>query len=1056
MLKPCFKITCTAFVLPVLLLLQSLCAQTALSQSTVSGQVLDDYSRPLKNVLVTIKGSTATTATTDNGRFSIPAAMNATLVFKHPFFDVLEVRTKRSNDLTVKLTARYLHTPTGTDTTAQIDPARQTINVLYGTTTTDRMLGSIATVYNNQLSTTPASLYAYALPGRLAGLNVNQTSGFYTALTSPLTNIDIFVGNIPKNTSGTGPTDNTEFNIQLRGHAASLGQSPIAVVDGVQREIYSLDPENIESVSVLKDALSTILLGQNSSRGALLVTTKLPQQGAPHLSFTAETGTQTSLGLPKPLPAYKYAYLLNEALLNDGRNAAYSSTDFNAYKNGIDPIGHPDVNWYNTVIKKNPLLARYNLSVNGGGDMARYVVSLSYMNQDGFFRTDNANKYNTNDQLKRYLIDSKIDINVNKNFNIGLQLFGRLQQGNQPGAGSPAILSNLLSTPNNAYAVLNPNGSYGGSANYRTNLLSMVQNSGYLNDNTKDVMANLDLTYRFDNWVPGLWARAKGNVSVQSSSLINRSKQAPVYSLAVSATGDSVYNRYGDIINQVNTFTSTSWARYVFAQASVGYDKKVGDHNLSGMLLYDKKTTLLNYDIPSALTNYAGRVSYNFKSRYFAEGALNYSGYDRYQPGKQFGLFYAGGLGWNIAGENLIKDNAKWINVLKLRGTYGRTGNANIDNYGYFVYRQYYTDIAGTYGIGNTYPNSGGLAEGGAPGSQVLPNVNATWEKANKLDVGLDVSLFKNRFQLTADIYHERYYDVLQQRGKSIQLIGQNYPVENIGIDVYKGAELTVTYQSNYRNFNYFITGNAAVQASEVVFMDEQFQKYAWNEQTGHPIGQRYGLTADGFFQTAADAAGAATIVGYTPHVGDFKYKDLNADGVIDQFDVAPVGKEKPLIYYGLTVGFSYKGFSVSGLLQGVQNREMYVDNNYMDAGFQTQNNGFSQAYEQSLGRWIPEMAAMATYPRLTAGGSGYNYSPLLTSNSYFLRNGNYFRLKNVNVEYNLPYNWIKKAKIAGVKFFANAQNLFTHSAYGDFDPEVSLPNYPMQRVINFGVNIKL
>jgi hypothetical protein len=238
--------------------------------------------------------------------------------------------------------------------------------------------------------------------------------------------------------------------------------------------------------------------------------------------------------------------------------------------------------------------------------------------------------------------------------------------------------------------------------------------------------------------------------------------------------------------------------------------------------------------------------------------------------------------------------------------------------------------------------------------------------------------------------------------------------------------------------------------------MDEQYQQYDYNKQTGHPVGQRYGLIADGFIQTAADAASAASIVGYTPQVGDFKYKDLNGDGTINQFDLSALGKGKPMIYYGLNVGFSYKGFAVSGLLQGVSNREIYVNNGYSDQGFQGQNNGFSQAYQQSLGRWIPENSTSAMYPRLTAGGSGYNFAPLFSSNSYFLRNGNYFRLKNVNIEYNLPYSAIKKLKMAGVKFFVNGQNLATWSAYDQVDPEVSLPNYPVQRVINFGINIKI
>ncbi len=1064
MFQHCFKLSCAAIVLLLLSIRQPILAQNATSQNiTVAGQVLDDYGRPLKGAIITVKGLSNKAISNGSGMFSIASAMFGTLVITHPMFDVAEVKVKNNKELVVKLTDRYLHSFTSveavdiaTDTVVISNITQPKQELLYESRMPEKIISAVSTVYGNQLSTTPASLYLYALPGRLAGLNVNQSGGFYSARTSGLTDVDIFVGNIPKNNSGTGPTDNSEFNVQLRGHGGSFGQAPLSIVDGVQREIYSLDPESIESVSVLKDALSTILLGQNSSRGALLVTTKIPQAGAPHLSFTAETGTQSSLGLQSPLPAHKYAFLLNEALLNDGRNAAYTSTDFNAYRNGTDPINHPDVNWYNTILNKNPLLTRYNLNVNGGGTMARYIVSLSYMNQDGMFKTNDQNSYNTNSQLKRYLINSKIDVDVNSNFNIALQLFGRLQQGNQPGAGNSSILGALLSTPNNAYAVLNPDGSYGGNANYRNNLLSMVQNSGYLNDNTKDVMANLDLKYKFDNWVPGLWFKAKGNVSVQSGSLINRSKQSPVYAMVVSNTGDTSYSRFGSTNNQVNNFTSTSWARYTFAQLSLGYDKKIGDHTLQAMLLYDKKTTLLNYDIPSALTNYAGKFSYDYQGKYMAEAALNYSGYDRYQPGKQFGLFYAGGLGWNIAKENFIKDNATWINQLKLRATYGRTGNANIDNYGYYVYRRYYTDVAGTYGIGSTYPNSIGLAEGGNPGNQVLANVDATWEKADKLDIGLDISVFNNHLQLTADYYHEKYFDVLQTRGKSIQLIGQNYPAENIGVNLYTGAEATLTYQNNFKNFNYFVTANASLQDSKVVFMDEQFQQYSWNKQTGQPVGQRFGLVADGFIQTAAEAASYPSITGYTLHVGDYKYKDLNSDGVIDQFDIAPIGKQKPIIYFGLNAGFSFKGFAVSALIQGVQNRDIYVNNSYVNAGFQGQNNGFSQAYEPALGRWIPENATTATYPRLTAGGSGYNYGPLFSSNSALLHDGNYFRLKNINVEYNLPYSLIKSLKISGIKFFINAQNIATWSAYDLVDPEVSLPNYPVQKVVNFGVNIKI
>ena len=1035
-----------------------------LAQASVKGTVLDDFGYPVQGAMVHIKGEKTGLVTGKDGAWELPAAAGRVLVFEYPGFNTAERKARSGEPLYVRLSARYLCLSAAPDITTQ--PGGDTIyvpyntvpvmNVLYGHANPNSFLGAISTIGAGQLSTTPASSYTYALPGRLAGLNVIQTSGFYTPLTGSLTSRDIFVGNIPNNTSGTGSTDNTEFNIQLRGHNASLGQSPIAIVDGVQREFYSLDPESIESVSVLKDALSTILLGQNSARGALIVTTKQPVAGPPRVSFTAETGVQSPLKLPTPLPAYQYAYLLNEALLNDGKAPAYTEADFSAYRNHSDPIGHPDVDWYKTVLRDNSRLNRYNLNVTGGGRTARYVIGLNYMDQQGLFVTSNANPYNTNAELKRYVINSKVDIDVNKDFNVGLQVFGRLQDGNQPGATTATILQGLLTTPNNVYPVRNSDGSYGGTSNYTQNLLAQTISSGYMADHVRDVMANLDLNYKLDKWVKGWWAKAKGNVSVQEATNQDRSKQAPVFSQTIQLPGDTSYHRYGSTVNQNNGFTNTYWARYRFVQLSTGYDRHFGDHAVSGMLLYDQKSVLLNYDIPSALTNYAGKLSYNYKEKYFAEGGANYSGYDRYAPGHRYGLFYAGGLGWDMAKENWMKSQSGWLDQLKLRVTYGRTGNANVDNYGYFIWRQHFSGVAGTYPIGSNYPNSGGLAEQGNPGSQVLANINATWERADKLDAGIDLSVFHNHLQLTADYYHERYFDVMQTRGRSIALIGSGYPAENIGIDLYQGGELTLTYQDHITDLNYFVTGNAAIQQSKVIFMDEQYQQYPWNVHTGHPVGQRYGLIADGLFQTGADAASAPTISGYTPHAGDIRYKDLNHDGTIDQFDVAPIGKERPIIYYGLTAGVSYKGIEVSVLLQGVANREEYAGNNYTDAGYQGQNNGYSQAYVQALGRWIPENATTATYPRLTAGGNGYNYTPLFQSSSFFLRNGNYIRIKNVDVGYNVPYTWMRRLRLRGIRVFANAQNLFTHAAYKGIDPEVPFPAYPMQKVINTGITVKL
>jgi TonB-linked SusC/RagA family outer membrane protein len=1031
------------------------------------GTVVDDYGHPLAGVRVTVKGGTLSAISDGNGVFRIDATIGGRLEFRHPDFNAYELRVGADTVLFVRLAGRYLHRPMSPgrpvvsgDTISLPAVSEQKIDVLYGQANAESFLGAISTIHSTELGTTPAPSYLYALPGRLAGLNVNQSSGFSSFNTGALTTLNTYVGAyVPSNSSGAGPTDNSEFSVQLRGHAGSFGQNPVAIVDGVQRELYSIDPESIESISILKDPLSNLMLGLNSSRGALIVTTKQPQAGATRLNITAETGMQSAQGLPTPLPAYQYAYMLNEALENNGKPAAYTEADFNAYRNHTDPLGHPDVNWYNTILRKNPLLSRVNLDAAGGSNVARYMINLSYMDEQGMFVTTPANSYNTNLDLKRYLLNSKIDVNVNKDFEVQLQVFGRLQDGNQPGAGTSTILNTLLSTPNNAYPVFNPDGSYGGNTNYSQNLLAQVQASGYQLDHLNDILTSLNLKYNLDKVTRGLWVRATGNVSVEEETTVNRSLQTNVYGMSVNASGDTAYNGFGSSAAQVNTFATTAWARNRFVQLAAGYDRKFGGHSLSATLQFDQKRQLLNYDIPSELTNFAGKLAYNYKGKYFAEGDADYSGYTRYAPGHQYGLFYAGGLGWEVAKEDFFHHLFPWVDRFKLRATYGLTGNANVDYYGYFVWREHYTSVSGSsYGFGSTYNEggSGGYAEGGNPGSQTLSNISATWERADKFDGGVDLAFLRSHLLFTADYYHERYFNVLQQRGDNIALIGIAYPMENLGIDLYQGAEVELTYQNHVSGFNYFVTGNASVQQSKVLYMNEQYEQNPWNVRTGRPVGENFGYIADGLYQTAAAAAASPTIAGYTPQAGDVKYKDLNGDGVINQFDEAPLGKGRPLIYYGLTLGFNFDGIECSALIQGVGNREEYVNNGYINEGFLSQGNVYSQAYEQILGRWVPENAASATSPRLTAGGNTTNYNPGFVYTSYFLQNGDYWRLKNLHVGYTLPYRLIRKTGLGGIKIFANAQNLFTHAAYKGTDPEVSLPSYPLQKVLNIGVNVKL
>lgn len=1001
--------------------------QSEQAQQTYKIKIVDEYGEELFGVKVfTADGKLLTTSVEDGvTSISIPAGIDK-IDITHPGYYTERIHVGRVG--TVKMVVNYL-------------AKSGDVKVLYDTKARSEVLGAVSSVNNSQITTTPTSLYLHALTGRLPGFYTQVSSGFRSARTAAVTANDL---------AGSLPTDATKYSSSLNDNSEVYynlrGQQPVTLIDGVQRDIYSIDPESIESITVAKDALSSLLLGQRSSRGILQITTKKGVAGAPRISFTAQTGIQNPLKTPTPLSAYQYAYLYNEALLNSGRSPAYSQEEFDSFRNGSSPLTNPNVNWYDAVLKDDAPVTKYHLGVNGGMKNARYALSLSYLNQEGMFQSADAFSYDTNLELNRYLINSSIEVDVTENLNLGLQIFGRIQDGRQPGAGTSAILDALYTTPNNAYPIFNDDGTYGGSSTYPTNLYQQVTGSGYLLDDNRDLMANLDFKYQFDNWLPGLYAKGKVNVSATSSSLIDRSRRQPVYDVRYNDEGTATYVRFGSISDQPNSFSTTSTANFFYVQGVLGYD--VTDergHSVDGKLFVDQQTSNYQFDLPAKYTNIAATGNYNFQNKYFVEAAINYSGFNRFQPGHRYGLFYAAGLGWDVAKESFIKDNVDWINQLKLRATYGKTGNTNEAALGYYSWRASYgQDGNNGYDFGSEYSYINGIIEKG------LANVAATWEKAHKVNLGLDWTGFDSHLKLTADFYRDEYYDLLQQRGSTIELMGIGYPNENIGRNLFSGQEVSLTYQNNFNTLHYFITINASRMKTEVLYMNELRQAYSWNKRTGMPVGQTFGYLADGFIQTQEEADNAPRIGGAEVYPGDIKLRDLNNDGIINLYDQTALGNTEPIIYYGATVGFNIKGFDFSILLQGVKNRS------YQQTDYSFGSNGERQGYDYLLGRWTPETATTATYPRLTLGFNANN-TPFLNNSSFWTRSGEYFRIRNIDIGYTIPYAITNKLRVAGLRFFANAQNLYTSTAYDRLDPEVyGNTAYPMQRVFNVGVNIKL
>lgn len=912
--------------------------------------------------------------------------------------------------------------------------------------TKSNTLGASSTVYTNDLIKYQSATILTGLQGRLKGLNVSPFRGMQLLRTDANTKSDI-VGAIP-NVGGGIYGDNSEFLISARG------QSPVAIVDGVERDLYSIDPEAIESVTIQKDALSNMFLGMRSSRGALIITTKNPDaKGGFHLSLTGKFGISSALKSgPNPLSAYQYAYLLNEALLNDGKSPLYTYDDFEAYRNGTSPYLHPDVNWKDAIMNNSTTSQAYNLNVTGGGRVAQYFVSLGYYSENGLFKTSDANSYNTNFKYNRYLITSKVNINVTDEFKVSMSLMGRIEEGNQPGGisgtGYSDLLSNVWQTPNNAYPVLNPNGTYGGNASYTQNLYAQTTGSGYISSNTRDVVGTINLKYDFDKLVRGLSVGATGNISSQVRNAIVRTKQAQVFQYSITQQGNEAYDKYGDVSSQTNSYRSVSTYQYMYGKMYVDWERQFGMHGVKASLWGDTRTILNNYDLPMIPSNIGQKVEYNYDNKYFAQAAVTESYYNRYDNGRRWGTFWAVGLGWDISKEKFME--ASKIDQLKLRATYGHTGNG-IDNAGYFSYLKRYNEDGGFW-----YSNGTSMSNGGSV-SEISPLANTllTWEKGRKVNVGLDLTLLKNRLTLSADYYNDYHYDILQSRGKSIELLGIAYPAENIGKTRYYGLETQLSWQDHIGKVNYYVSANWSMEQNKRLFMDEQYVPYDYLKMTGQPTGAIYGLVATGFLTAKDIADGYPVMNGFNNiQAGDVKYKDMNGDGEINEFDRTVIGGDKPTCYFGIDLGFEWKGLEVTALIQGAYNRDLYNSDRTLLEGFQVIGQSYGQAYTNLLNRWTPETAETATYPRLTAGGNMYNYGNNWNS-SLFVQNGNYIRLKNATVSYKLPENFCRNY-LGGlrVKIFVQGQNLLTWSRTRLQDPEVTFTSYPLQRTITTGINL--
>ncbi len=872
-------------------------------------------------------------------------------------------------------------------------------------------VASVATISGEAFRTMPGNQLKSALAGRLPGLFVTQSS------------------------SNSGTVNESAYSLSLRG------QSPLIVIDGVPQNISIFDFDEIESVSVLRDALATAMYGPQASNGVMLITTRKGEPGKQKISATVQSSIQKPMKFLKGLNAFDYATLYNEALDNDGFAPAYTDADLAAYKNHTDPYGHPDIDWVSEAYKNTTRLDKVNLNISGGNRVATYFVVGEYLHQGGIFKTnEDDNSYKTNNDFNSYMIRSNVNVNLDAKTSVGINLLGRIIESTQPGATTNTIRNSIYNTPNNAYPIFNPNDSLGGVLEYKDNTYGQINRSGYQRGYERNLLADLYLKRSLDEITKGLWVKGMASFSGSFLQTINRNKTFAVYQMATSGT-DTSYRRFNSDGKQNNTDAVDDQWIQSYAEVDLGYNRKFGQHGIDALVLYSQTNSRINSDLPLIFKGISGRVAYNFDEKYIAEAVFGYNGFNRYPEGFRMRFFPAVGLGWNIHKENFMKD-ISWLNRLKLYGSFGKTGrSAN----GYYTFTQYYASATSVY-FGTT-PNSNY-----AVGESGLVNPDLDYEKSNKLNIGLEGAVLKDRLAFSIEYYNNNYYDLIRARGKSIAIIGSSYPSENLGKSKHSGMNMMVSWNDRLPStFEYYVSANFNVAKTKQVFIDEVDQAYEWMKRTGRPVGQAFGYTALGLYRTNADFSkpGVACIDGYTPQLGDIMYKDLDGDGKITVYDESPIGNTKPLMFFGTTLGASYKGFDFNALIQGAINRDVTLAN---ATQWEFQNRGFGQAFEHHLDRWTPNNIN-ASYPRLTVGTNVNNH---LSNSSYWYKDGSYGRLKFMELGYTFTSPWVKKIKLESFRLFVNATNLITISAYDGVDPEVYGYSYPIQKTFSGGLTIKL
>ncbi|WP_316799775.1 TonB-dependent receptor [Pedobacter frigidisoli] len=965
----------------------------------VTGSVTDGKD-PLVGASILEKGQSNSTSVDGNGNFKIVLKKtSAILVIKFVGYLEKEVAVRAGATISVILSA---------DTKG----LEEVVVVGYGQKKKITNVGSLSQISGESIRNVPTSNLQNTLSGRLPGFSSQQRSG--------------------------QPGRNAA-NFFIRGvNSLNGANNALIIVDDIEYsydQVSQLDANEIETVTILKDASTTAVYGIKGANGVLVITTRRGKAGKPQFNFTAQTGFDKIIQKPRFLGAYDVAVLRNEALANDGLAPDFTQADLDLFKSGSDPYGHPNTDWMETLLNDTSPQSRLGMDIQGGNDFIKYFVSLGSFSQEGALKNfSQDNDINSSYFYRRQNFRTNLDINPNKRLKLRFDLTGRLATTNEPNGvvtgqsgAAKDIFYELYRYGNiNPFmpAIQNPNGTWA-SNRYQTgaSLVERLALGGYNRYNTADLNIVLGATHQLDFLAKGLSANINVAYASSSSDLRSLSRNSGVAQLP-SYIYDQTTASYS---NPNNVFqlpllgasgANNAFIRTLNVISQLNYSRSFGNHNVGGLLLYRNTSSTDRWLLPVNSNGFSARANYDFKSKYLFEFTVARYGTDKFQGSKRFGIFPSVSAGWNVAEEKFFQQALPFVDLLKFRGSYGLVGSDQGPAGG--IQGQIYAS-GNNYNFGNTSTTAPGIIEG------ALINTDINWEQEEKLNLAVDVTMFK-KLSMTAEYFNDYRYDQVITPTNVSLIIGQALGSYNLGISKRHGVEFQLTYKGNIGKVGFTVSPQISYVKNKVIY-GGQVAAYPWLSIDGQPIGIRTGYIAEGFYsQSEIDGMNAGTNSLAKPSVpvkaGYLKYRDMQSPGedgygVIDSRDLSIIGKPNlPTTTGGLNLAFDYKGFHLDALFQAAMDYSIILNSD----GGDPFNSNLTPIH---LERWTPATAGSARYPLLSTKADSYNYSFQYTS-TFWVHNMRYLRFKQLQLSYALPTKWISKLKLNSVMLTASGYNLLT------------------------------